>query len=87
MNATDAEIMQAYAEGLEAFDDGLQLCECPYAHTDHYCTQAWHEGWATARRQRHETDKCVRCQGRGTVTLKGAYYGGDADDQPCPECH
>jgi len=29
---------------------------------------------------------CQRCHGTGLVTLKGAYYGGDADDQPCPEC-
>lgn len=29
---------------------------------------------------------CGRCHGTGLVTLKGQYYGGDADDQPCPEC-
>jgi len=29
---------------------------------------------------------CERCHGTGLVTLHGLYYGGDADDQPCPEC-
>lgn len=29
---------------------------------------------------------CERCHGAKRVTLYGAYYGGDADDQPCPDC-
>lgn len=30
---------------------------------------------------------CDRCRGSGLVTLFGAgEYGGDADDQPCPDC-